>query len=110
MLVLSRKVGEEIVIDGNIRVVIKRVAGDRVTLAFKAPDDVRILRAELAPNDPAPVPPKSAAREVPPSKPASNEALADAIAKPNAPKLPVGPRFKAVKTSNRLGLIARRSR
>jgi len=109
MLVLSRKVGEEIVIDGNIRVVINRVAGDRVTLAFKAPDDVRILRAELAPNEPAPVPPKSAAIEKPQAK-ATNPALAAAIAEPKAPKLPVGPRFKTVKSSNRLSLMARRSR
>lgn len=48
MLVLSRKVGERIVIDGNISVVINRVAGNRITLGIDAPKDVRVVRGELA--------------------------------------------------------------
>ncbi len=47
MLVLSRRAGEELVIAGNIRIVVNRVAGNRVTLGIEAPDDVRILRGEL---------------------------------------------------------------
>jgi carbon storage regulator CsrA len=49
MLVLTRKIGEKIVIDQNITVTVKRVSGNRVALAFEAPDDVRILRQELKP-------------------------------------------------------------
>lgn len=49
MLVLSRKSGEEIVIDDRITVTVTRVSGNRVTLAIKAPDEVRILRGELQP-------------------------------------------------------------
>lgn len=47
MLVLSRKSGERIHIGDNITVEVRRVAGNRVTLALHAPRDVRILRGEL---------------------------------------------------------------
>jgi carbon storage regulator len=47
MLVLSRKVGEQLVIGENIRVVVHRVAGNRVTIGIEAPNDVRIIRGEL---------------------------------------------------------------
>jgi carbon storage regulator len=49
MLVLSRRVGEKIMIGGGITVVVTRVSGNRVTLALEAPDDVRIVRGELKP-------------------------------------------------------------
>jgi carbon storage regulator len=51
MLVLSRKVGEQLVIGDNIRVVIHRVAGNRVTIGIEAPNDVRIIRGELQVHD-----------------------------------------------------------
>jgi carbon storage regulator len=47
MLVLSRKIGEKLVIGDNITVVVSRVAGNRVTLGIEAPADVRIIRGEL---------------------------------------------------------------
>ena len=47
MLVLSRKIGEKLVIGDNITVVVSRVAGNRVTLGIEAPNDVRIVRGEL---------------------------------------------------------------
>jgi carbon storage regulator len=47
MLVLSRKVGEKLVIGDNITVVVSRVAGNRVTIGVEAPADVRIIRGEL---------------------------------------------------------------
>jgi carbon storage regulator len=47
MLVLSRKVGEKVLIDNAISVTVAEVNGNRVRLAFDAPDHVRILRAEL---------------------------------------------------------------
>jgi carbon storage regulator len=48
MLVLSRKIGERLVIGENITVVVSRVAGNRVTLGIEAPNDVRIVRGELS--------------------------------------------------------------
>ncbi len=47
MLVLSRKVGERIHVGDNIVLEIRRIAGNRVTLALDAPRHVRILRGEL---------------------------------------------------------------
>jgi carbon storage regulator len=47
MLVLSRKPGQSIIIDGAIRVTIVAVDGDRVRVGIEAPASVDILRAEL---------------------------------------------------------------
>lgn len=47
MLVLSRKAGELIHIGSEITIEVRRVAGNRVTLAVQAPREVRILRGEL---------------------------------------------------------------
>jgi carbon storage regulator len=47
MLVLSRKIGEKIHVGEDITIEVRRVAGNRVTLAVEAPRQVRILRGEL---------------------------------------------------------------
>jgi carbon storage regulator len=47
MLVLSRKVGERIVIGPNVFVTVIEVRGDRVKLGFVAPDEVPIHREEV---------------------------------------------------------------
>jgi len=47
MLVLSRKMGETITIGDRIVVSIIKLEGGRVRLGVDAPEDVRILRAEL---------------------------------------------------------------
>jgi carbon storage regulator len=47
MLVLTRKIGESIVIDGGITVTVNRIAGNRVTLGIEAPASRRVLRGEL---------------------------------------------------------------
>lgn len=44
---LSRKVGESLVIGGNARLYINRINGNRVTIGIEAPDSVRIVRGEL---------------------------------------------------------------
>ncbi len=49
MLVLSRKVGECIVIDGGIELEILQIAGSRVRLGIAAPRTCQIVRAELTP-------------------------------------------------------------
>ena len=48
MPVLSRKPGEKVVIGNGITVTVVEVTGNRVRVGIDAPDDVRILRAELA--------------------------------------------------------------
>jgi carbon storage regulator len=48
MLVLSRKVGERVVIAGQIVVGILGVSGRQIRLGIEAPPEVTILRAELA--------------------------------------------------------------
>ena len=47
MLVLSRRVGEEIVIDGRIRVIVTSVRGDKVRVGIDAPQSVRVDRQEI---------------------------------------------------------------
>ena len=47
MLVLSRRIGEEIVIDNVIRVKIVDVQGNRVKLGITAPQDVTVHREEI---------------------------------------------------------------
>lgn len=47
MLVLSRRVNEELIIDGCIRVVVLSVQGHRVRLGVSAPDDMSIRRGEI---------------------------------------------------------------
>jgi carbon storage regulator len=47
MLVLSRKLGESIVIGNGITVTVVEVHGERVRLGFTAPADVPIHREEL---------------------------------------------------------------
>lgn len=47
MLVLRRKVGESIVLDGVINISVLAVEGERVKLGISAPADVTIVREEL---------------------------------------------------------------
>ena len=47
MLVLTRKLGEEIVVGDNIRVKVLAIVGNRVRLGLEAPPEVSILRREL---------------------------------------------------------------
>ncbi len=47
MLVLSRKVGEQIQIGAGIKVTVLQIDGNRIKLGIAAPEEVRIFRAEL---------------------------------------------------------------
>lgn len=47
MLVLTRKTNESIVVDGNIRITVIRVSGNKVKLGIEAPAEVPIARQEL---------------------------------------------------------------
>lgn len=51
MLVLSRKVGEKLVIGDGIVITVSRVAGQRVSIGIEAPPHVRVVRGELQPYD-----------------------------------------------------------
>ncbi|MBX2975316.1 MAG: carbon storage regulator CsrA [Ignavibacteriaceae bacterium] len=47
MLILTRKLNEEIVINSNIRVKIISIADNQVKIGIEAPSNVEILRGEL---------------------------------------------------------------
>ncbi len=47
MLVLSRKLGESIMIGDNIKITVLATTGNRVRLGIAAPRDVNIVRKEL---------------------------------------------------------------
>lgn len=51
MLVLSRKVGEKIVIGGDIVVQVLAVNGGRVRIGIQAPPEVGVWREECVPLD-----------------------------------------------------------
>lgn len=47
MLVLTRKVGQKLIIDDNIEVIILETKGDSVKIGIKAPKNVSIYREEI---------------------------------------------------------------
>lgn len=47
MLVLSRHLGESIIIDGKIRVTVVKIGDDKIRLGIEAPPEVRIDREEI---------------------------------------------------------------
>jgi carbon storage regulator len=53
MLVLSRKVGEKILIGDHISVTVVRVAHGTVRIGVEAPDDLAIVREEIKDQQPA---------------------------------------------------------
>ena len=48
MLILTRKIGESIIIGDNIRVVVLEVRGRQIRLGIEAPPDIVVLRDEIA--------------------------------------------------------------
>lgn len=47
MLVISRKVGESLVLSDNIRITITSLSNDKVTIGIDAPKEVKVVREEL---------------------------------------------------------------
>lgn len=47
MLVLTRKIGEKLVIKDNIKVIVLDVKGNQVRLGIEAPDDILVYREEI---------------------------------------------------------------
>src|SRR6185503_20156841 len=93
MLVLSRKVNENIVIDGRIVVKVVRTEGNFVKLGIEAPPDVPVHRQEIYDeiqrnNQAALTTGRPAAQKLPPMKPgnkANSPALRQAQDGPPAP-------------------------
>ncbi len=48
MLVLSRKVGERILLGEKIKITVVRVSGGGVRLGIEAPADIAVIREEVA--------------------------------------------------------------
>jgi len=48
MLVLTRNIGEKIIIAGNIQVTVVAIKGNKVRVGIEAPESVRVDRAEVA--------------------------------------------------------------
>lgn len=82
MLVLSRKTGESVVIDGRIKVKVVRLEGDVVKLGIEAPPDVPVHRQEVydeilqsnvqALQSTRSTPPRITRKEAKPSNPENN--------------------------------------
>ncbi len=53
MLVLSRKLGEKIVIGDSIVLTVVKIDRNQIRLGIEAPVDVAIFREEIAPSRPA---------------------------------------------------------
>lgn len=47
MLILTRREGETVVLDDDIRITIRAIKGKQVKVGIDAPDDVEIIREEL---------------------------------------------------------------
>lgn len=47
MLVISRKVGESLVLSDQIRITVTALSNDKVTIGIEAPKEIRIVREEL---------------------------------------------------------------
>jgi len=63
MLVLTRKIGESLVIDGEITIKVSQIQGNRVKLCIDAPKSHRVVRAEIQTDEaPAPVVTRNATR------------------------------------------------
>ena len=63
MLVLSRKVGQKIVLGDQVTITINRISGQRVSIGIVAPPGIRIIRAELD-TEPPPAAPRAPHPEV----------------------------------------------
>jgi carbon storage regulator CsrA len=47
VLILSRKAGDSLMIDGGVRIVVLGVEGSSVRLGIDAPAEVRVMRGEI---------------------------------------------------------------
>lgn len=64
MLVLSRKIGEQLQIGDDITVKVLKIRGGRIRLGIDAPEGIRITRGELNPQPNQTVDPKEPCLQV----------------------------------------------
>jgi len=51
MLVLTRKMDEKIIIDGDIKIQVIEIRGNAVRLGISAPKEIKVIREELLKGD-----------------------------------------------------------
>jgi carbon storage regulator len=51
MLVLSRKQNQQIFVGQSIVVTVVRISGDKVRIGIEAPEEMKVLRGELEPEE-----------------------------------------------------------
>ena len=51
MLILTRKIGESLIIDDRVTVTVMGMKGNQVRLGIDAPKNIRIYREEIFPRD-----------------------------------------------------------
>ena len=51
MLVLSRKIKEQILIGDDVRITLLRIDGNKVRIGIDAPKHIRVIRGELTPTE-----------------------------------------------------------
>ena len=71
MLVLTRKLNEGIVVDGDVEITVLQVRGNRIRLGIRAPEHVSIRRGELSPLGPKPLAKEGSTVEI--ELPSSND-------------------------------------
>ncbi|MDD4584110.1 MAG: carbon storage regulator CsrA [Eubacteriales bacterium] len=47
MLVISRKIGESLLVSDNIKITVIAAGNDKVTIGIDAPKDIKVIREEL---------------------------------------------------------------
>jgi carbon storage regulator CsrA len=54
MLVLTRKIGEQLIIGDDIRITVAEICGNQVRLGIAAPPEICVLRKELCTSEASP--------------------------------------------------------
>ena len=49
MLVLTREVGQKLLIGNDVIITVTKISGNKVRIGVQAPDDVTVIREELVP-------------------------------------------------------------
>lgn len=104
MLVLTRKLGEEIVIGGDIRITVVEAANGRVKLGIVAPRTVRVDRAEvheLREQADAPLPPATPVNRLPVAQTQADSAVVIAAPPAQPAPTPAMPNRLAAAVANR---------
>ena len=47
MLLLTRNIGETIIIDGDVRITVMKVSGNQIRIGIDAPKNIKVYRNEI---------------------------------------------------------------